>query len=210
MTQIWGPLGWMTLHSISLNYPDNPSMEDRDILETYMRNFTGCITCPSCRSHFSSMFTMYKQRHPEWNSSKFQLFLFIARAHNTVNKRLDKPIIYSVANCLQLIKQNSKLNSLASFRQKYVNHVSRNWQYQMDGESRIMLGMIQTVNKINEQYWNIREVSIDTIVFPEADVTEFIIDANPKNQSPFSSNGITIPKSVGFKFIGGRLRLGGR
>jgi hypothetical protein len=210
MSQIWGPLGWMTLHSISLNYPDNPSLEDRAILDSYMKNFAGCITCPSCRSHFSSMFTFYKQRYPEWNSSKFQLFLFIARAHNTVNKRLDKPIIFTVASCLQTIQDNSKLTSLPVFRHNYIRHVSRNWEQQLGGEGRIMLGMIREVQKINNEYWNIRETSIDTIVFPEADVTEYIIDANPKIYSPFSSKTVVIPRSIGFKFRGGRLMLGGR
>lgn len=210
MTQIWGPLGWMTLHSISLNYPDNPSREDKIILNSFMQNFAGCITCPSCRSHFTMIFTLYKQRHPEWSSSKLNLFLFIARAHNTVNKRLDKPILYTVQSCLEAIKQNSKLVSLPVYRQNYINHVIRNWQREMSGEGRIMLGYIKEVQKINIEYWNLREISIDTLELPEENVVEFIEDHSRRTQSVFSSNILTIPISVGFKLKGGKLKLGGR
>jgi hypothetical protein len=209
MTHIWGPLGWMTLHSISLNYPDDPSKEDKAIVNSFIQNFANCITCPSCRSHFSSMFTLYKQRHPEWANSKFNLFLFIARAHNTVNKRLDKPILYTVESCIEAIKRNSKLNSLAVYRENYINHVIRNWQYQVDGESRIMFMYIKEVQKINNEYWNLRETSIDTIIFPEENVIEFIEDYSGRTQNVFTSGTITIPKNVGFKIRGGKLRLGG-
>jgi len=210
MSRIWGPLGWMTLHSISLNYPENPSGEDKSILFSFMRSFAESITCPSCRSHFTNMFAMYKSRHPEWANSKFDLFLFIVRAHNTVNKRLDKPIIYTVADCIQTIVQNSKLTPLPVFRQNYINHVIRNYQRELTGEGRIRLGFIREVQKINYEYWNPREFSIADIVFPEANVTEFIEDNSRTVQNVFSSTNIVIPLKVGFRLTGGKLKLGTR
>ena len=210
MSRIWGPLGWMTLHSISLNYPETPSSEDKSIVFAYMKSFAASITCPSCRSHFTSMFAMYKSRHPEWANSKFDLFLFVVRAHNTVNKRLDKPIVYTVADCLQTIANNSKNTPLYVFRQNYISHVINNYQREMSGEGRILLGFIREVQKINNEYWNSRECAIADIVFPEENVTEFIEDTSRRVQTPYSSSSVVIPLNVGFRIRGGKLRLGSR
>jgi hypothetical protein len=210
MTQIWGPLGWMTLHSISLNYPDDPTQSDKSILDSFITNFAECITCPSCRSHFQTILKLYKINHPEWNSSRFQLFLFIARAHNTVNKKLDKPILYTVADCLEKIKSINRITHLSIFRKNYINHVSRNWQREFTAEGRIMVGFIKEVEKINELYWSIREPDINLIVFPEANVVEFI-EVNktaPTGIYSFMSPAV-FNKGVGFKITGGRLKLGG-
>jgi hypothetical protein len=209
MTQIWGPLGWMTLHSISLNYPDEPMQNDKSILDSFMKNFADSITCPSCRSHFQSILKLYKLNHPEWNSSKFQLFLFIARAHNTVNKKLDKPILYTVADCLEKIKLNSKLTPLPLFRKNYINHVIRNWQREFNGEGRIMVGLIKEVEKINDLYWSIREPDINLIVFPEANVVEFIEVNKTQSVGLYSFISASTLNKVGFKITGGKLRLGG-
>jgi hypothetical protein len=77
MTKYWGPMGWMALHSISLNYPDEPTIADKQILGRFMEKFTETISCPSCQSHWQGLYRTYTSVFPQWNSSKFQLFLFI-------------------------------------------------------------------------------------------------------------------------------------
>jgi hypothetical protein len=52
-------------------------------------------------------------------------------------------------------------------------------------------------------------VSSLTIIFPEENVIEFIEDYSGRTQNVFTSGTITIPKNVGFKIRGGKLRLGG-
>jgi len=42
-TKIWGPLGWMTLHSISAIYPEKPSFADMEILKKFMDFFAATI-----------------------------------------------------------------------------------------------------------------------------------------------------------------------
>ena len=61
MTAIWGPLGWMTLHSISVCYPDNPSQHDVGILNQFMDAFTTSITCPHCKNDFENVFLKYTE-----------------------------------------------------------------------------------------------------------------------------------------------------
>lgn len=210
MTKYWGPLGWMTLHSISLNYPDNPSKEDKQILIRFINNFTESITCPSCQSHFRTMFESYIGLFPSWSSSKFDLFVFIARAHNTVNKKLDKPLIRTVAQCLETIKSNTKNTSLSGFRKAYINYLIGNWSRELSGEGRIRMNYAKEVQKINSQYWSFREVNIDSLNFPESDV---LFDIDQRSVLPKATSGLpsiykgSLP-NVGFRFSGGKLKLG--
>jgi len=210
MTALWGPLGWMTLHSISLNYPDSPSEGDKVIVKQYINSFADCISCPSCKSHFIGMFTSYIRQTPSWSNSRADLFLFIARAHNTVNRRLDKPILRSVADCLEAIKTNSANTSLREFRQKYISYLARNWSQYQNADGRFMMTSVRSMEKINSEYWNLREF-VDTNI-PEGDVLQFIEDRSiVRNGIPgFPSIQRGTQINVGFKISGGRLRLGNR
>jgi hypothetical protein len=210
MSKYWGPLGWMTLHSISLNYPDNPLIEDKQILSRFMDKFTESITCPYCQTHFKTIFQSYKGLFPNWNTSKYDLFVFIARAHNTVNKRLDKPLIRTVSECLETIKSNIKNTSLKGFRQSYINYLISNWSKELSGEGRLRIGYSKELQKINNEYWSLREVDLGSLNFPESDI---LFDIEQK--SIITKATIAIPSiykgsliNVGFRFSEGKLKLG--
>jgi len=208
MTSRWGPMGWMTLHSISLNYPEIPSSEDKVILKRFLDKFAECITCPSCKHHFTTIFSNYQKRHPEWANSRFDLFLFTVRAHNTVNKRLDKPILTTVQDCLNTLKNVSKVTSFQTYRQNYCNYVLNNWARQLDGDGMIMASSAKEMIRINNEYWNLRETDINSISFPESNVMEFV----PENRdiTPPGLGKVTLQTSVGFRFKAGKLSLGSR
>jgi len=208
MTSRWGPMGWMTLHSISLNYPENPSQEDKVVLKRFLDKFTECITCPSCKQHFTVIFSNYQKRHPEWANSRFDLFLFVVRAHNTVNKRLDKPILATVEDCLNTLKNVSKVTSFTTYRQNYCNYVLNNWARQFDGEGMIMANSAREMLRINNEYWNLRETDINSISFPESNVMEFV--AENRDINPPGLGKITLQTPVGFRLKGGKLSLGSR
>lgn len=169
MTAIWGPMGWMTLHSISVNYPENPTIEDKQVLDKFMEAFGGSITCPHCKDDFAKMFPKYKNAHPEWNTSKYNLFLAIVRMHNTVNKKLDKPSPKTVAEALELLRNATKLTSPSEFRHKYIDHVTNFWRsLRRDHNSILPLNLCSQINKINLEYWNLRESSYEDL--PEAEI----------------------------------------
>lgn len=174
MTQIWGPLGWMTLHSISVGYPEFPSELDKQQLNVFMEAFSQSITCPSCRDHFLSMFSKYKTNIPNWNSTRYNLFLAICRMHNSVNKRLDKPSPKSVAECISTLKNATSVTSQMEFREKYFNHVIRNWESLSNYPGTfIPLQNARTMKQIHDNYWKNYMTSYDNLNFPESDVNEF-------------------------------------
>ena len=209
MTKIWGPMGWMTLHSISLNYPENPVYEDKLIVKRFLDKFAESITCNSCKVHFQAMYQSYIRSHPDWADSRFDLFLFMARAHNTVNKRLDKPLIRTVSDCLETIKSNVRNTSLSQFRYNYIHHVIRNWVSTRSGEGMIFGNAAREMDKINNEYWNLRETDLNTVSFPEEDITTSIEQQRPSLSAAIPGMP-NIRSNIGFKMVGGRLSLGGR
>ena len=211
MTAVWGPMGWMTLHSISLLYPDNPSPNDKTILQAFLNDFANSITCPHCEKHFKTMFENYRKLHPEWSSSKFQLFLFIARAHNTVNKRLEKPLKKTVQECLDAFVQNTQYTSASDFRRNYINYVAQRMAAEMSGDTMIKVGQAQSMRRTNESYWKSKiqgELNFDM----NANVLEFISDEPTSQRFLFGGRMATVHNQSGaptmsFCLKGGRFRL---
>ena len=204
-------MGWMTLHSLAASFSDNPTPADKEIVLRFIQQFTECMTCPSCKQHFSAMFTTYRRTHPEWNSSKFHLFLMVCRMHNTVNKRLEKPRPATVAECIETLQRATSVTPQSVFRRNYIAHVIRNWSAQHSGESFIFIAAARAMQRINEEYITPREVLYADLVLPEADILEVVQEGSEMYRVgngiiPFSPS--VIP--TGFRFKAGRLRLGAR
>jgi len=83
-----------------------------------------------------------------------------------------------------------------------------NWGREGGGEGFIQMRNVQEMMKINMQYWNLRDVSINTITIPEADVLQNIAPV-AKFTSPFSQQAIYTNNSinVGFSLKSGKFSL---
>jgi len=218
MTSFWGPMGWITLHSISVNYPENPNADDKAIVKKYLNLFAETISCPSCKSHFTNMYKSYTMVNPNWADSRFNLFLFITRAHNTVNKRLDKPRASTVSESLSMLRLITQHKKPSEYRNNYLTYLTNNWIKEGGGEGMIQVGHVREMRKINEQYWNLRETEF-SITLPEADILSPIVSAS-RLISPFTHTSIYIQPTtgtnmqttpnIGFKFKGGKFSLTGR
>jgi hypothetical protein len=179
-TKLWGPLGWMTLHSISAIYPENPTAADKAILEEFVSCFRETISCPYCKSHFSNMLNKYRSAHPEWLSNRQSFFLFVCRAHNTVNRRLDKPIYKTVDECIETLKNATKITTTVEFRRAYLDYLVRNWSRQTDSEGFMMMGFVRKMIKINDEYFNLRDNGYESIKIQDGNVLEFIQEDGKK------------------------------
>jgi hypothetical protein len=221
MTAIWGPLGWLTLHSISVNYPEIPKAEDKAIVKKFLDLLAETISCPSCKGHFTSIYHTYTSHNVNWADSRYNLYLFVVRAHNTVNKRLDKPRPSTVAESLTMLQMATKLKKPSEYRNSYIKYLMNNWSREGGGEGMIQMGNVRAMQKINEQYWNLRETEFDKVWFPESDILTPIV-SSPRFERAYylpipqptvggSALHITKPKqqpSIGLKFKSGRFSLG--
>jgi hypothetical protein len=87
--KIWGPKLWFAIHTIALNYPDNPSYQDKRNHEDFFNNLSHIIPCDKCRLHYKQRLYKYPIINHLDNSDK--LFRYTILLHNDVNEMLNKP-----------------------------------------------------------------------------------------------------------------------
>ena len=51
LTTVWGPGMWHYLHTMSFNYPVNPTCEDKDNYRNFILNLRNTLPCGKCRTN---------------------------------------------------------------------------------------------------------------------------------------------------------------
>tara|TARA_B100001093_G_scaffold510755_1_gene577224 strand:- start:933 stop:1526 length:594 start_codon:yes stop_codon:yes gene_type:complete len=89
LTTIWGPSMWHYLHTMSFNYPVNPTKQDKIKYKQFIENLKYTLPCKYCRINLKNNL---KHSPLKWcymkNRNTFSRFVY--RLHETVNKMLKK------------------------------------------------------------------------------------------------------------------------
>ena len=85
---IWGPSGWLFMHSISFQYPENPKEEDKNNYRVFFESLKNTIPCPKCREHYSENL----KQNPIQLNSRDELIQWVIDIHNAVNEKNSKKI----------------------------------------------------------------------------------------------------------------------
>jgi hypothetical protein len=99
-------------------------------------------------------------------NSRAEFMLAVFRLHNTVNRRLNKPIYVSVATCFEQLRTNVKTRSARDYRLAYLNHIRRHWRTMQDASGFTSLKKINEMTKIEIDYFQRHENNF------EADIAE--------------------------------------
>ena len=86
--EVWGPGGWLFLHTISLNYPTNPTYEDKENYKTFFTSLKNVIPCKNCAKHYSENLNNYSL--DKSLNSKQDLVKWLIDIHNEVNVKNNK------------------------------------------------------------------------------------------------------------------------
>jgi len=89
LTSVWGPSMWHFLHTMSFNYPVNPTKEDKKNYKDFILSLRNVLPCKYCRMNLKNNFkkvpiTVENMKNRE-NFSKY-----IYQLHETVNDMLKK------------------------------------------------------------------------------------------------------------------------
>ena len=89
LTTVWGPAQWHFMHTISFNYPVNPTPEDKKNYRDYILSLQNVLPCKYCRMNLKTNFkhmplTMKHMKNRECFSR------YIYNLHELVNKMLKK------------------------------------------------------------------------------------------------------------------------
>jgi hypothetical protein len=211
MTAVWGPLGWMTLHSVATCYPENPVQTEKELMYSWLDMFRDTITCPHCQQHFSNMLATYRSSFPNMLSSRQEFVLFTFRAHNAVNRRLKKPMYSTVEECMDTLKNNVKNRSAKDYRISYINHITRHWKTFQDVTGIVAMKKIAEMKKIDIEYIQARDTNFEVNITPDVVVLPrdaLDKDVEPQRQGPSIFNlGKRNGPAVGIRITSGGIRL---
>ena len=89
LTSIWGPAQWHMLHTISFNYPVEPTAEQKKQYRDYILSLQNVLPCGACRKNLKTNFkhlplTMRNMK------SRDTFSRYIYNLHELVNKMLHK------------------------------------------------------------------------------------------------------------------------
>jgi hypothetical protein len=121
-------------------------------MSTWLDMFQMTITCPSCREHFGTALSGYRKMYPTMLASRSDFMLFTFRAHNSVNRRLNKPVYTSVADCFEQLRNNVKTRTARDYRISYLNHIRRFWRTMQDASGITSMKKINEMSKIEIEY----------------------------------------------------------
>ena len=89
LTTIWGPSQWHMLHTISFNYPVNPTKEEKNNYRNYILSLQNVLPCGACRKNLINNLKNYPltMNHMK-NRHTFSRYIY--NLHEIVNEMLDK------------------------------------------------------------------------------------------------------------------------
>jgi hypothetical protein len=89
LTTVWGPGIWHFLHTMSFNYPINPTQEEKNNYRNFVINLKNVLPCKYCRINLVKNFKQYplKTSHMK-NRETFSKYIY--QLHEVVNKMLGK------------------------------------------------------------------------------------------------------------------------
>jgi hypothetical protein len=154
----------MTLHSAASCYPNEPSRAESMLMSTWLDMFQSTITCPSCREHFGNALSGYRRTYPTMLSSRNDFMAFTFRVHNSVNRRLNKPIYSSVTDCFEQLQNNVKTRSARDYRTSYLNHIRRFWRTLQDASGFTSLKKINEMSKIEVEYFQKHDNNFEAVI----------------------------------------------
>jgi hypothetical protein len=89
LTTVWGPAMWHYLHTMSFNYPVNPTIQDKKHYRDFILNLQYVLPCKYCRINLTNNFK--KKPLKMCNMlNRYTFSYYIYELHETVNKMLNK------------------------------------------------------------------------------------------------------------------------
>ncbi len=89
LVSVWGPLQWTFLHTMSFNYPVNPTDEDKKHYRDYVISLQYVLPCKYCRINLKNNFKQMPIKMSDMkNRETFSRYIY--NLHELVNKMLNK------------------------------------------------------------------------------------------------------------------------
>ena len=89
LTTVWGPSIWHFLHTMSFNYPINPTKTDKKNYRNFILNLQNILPCKYCRMNLKRNFKAHPLKMCDMkNRDSFSKYIY--KLHEVINKMLKK------------------------------------------------------------------------------------------------------------------------
>ena len=88
--KFWGPHAWIFLHSLTFNYPKEPTEKDKQIYVSFFKSLENILPCEKCAYHYKRHLEEYPIE--EALETRETMVQWLISVHNEVNKELGKPL----------------------------------------------------------------------------------------------------------------------
>ena len=89
LTTVWGPSQWHFLHTMSFNYPVNPTAEDKKYYKEYILSLLHILPCKYCRQNLTNNLKANPISAADMKS-RDSFSRYVYKLHESVNKMLNK------------------------------------------------------------------------------------------------------------------------
>jgi hypothetical protein len=89
LTSVWGPMLWSYLHTMSFNYPVNPTPEDKRHYREFIINLQYVMPCKYCRMNLKKNFKQLPL-NMSYMKNRDTFSKYVYDLHEVVNKMLKK------------------------------------------------------------------------------------------------------------------------
>lgn len=89
LTRIWGPSMWHSLHTISFNYPVNPTYCEKINYRKFILSLKHVLPCGKCRDNFRNNLKQLPLKMSNMQS-RYTFSKYIYDLHEVINKMLNK------------------------------------------------------------------------------------------------------------------------
>tara|TARA_B110000914_G_C15426080_1_gene429010 strand:- start:353 stop:757 length:405 start_codon:yes stop_codon:yes gene_type:complete len=87
--KFWGSHGWLFLHTVTMNYPKEPTNEDKTLYRNFFSSLKRVLPCEKCAYHYHQH--IKDDPIEPALESRDTLVRWLIKIHNKVNDDLDKP-----------------------------------------------------------------------------------------------------------------------
>jgi ATP-dependent Zn protease len=113
--EFWGPHGWIFLHSVTFNYPENPTQTDKINYKSFFESLGNILPCEKCSINYKNHIQKYPiDTHLD---SKTSLIQWLINIHNITNSQLGK----SVLSPTEVINEYRNMINKSSSMFSYMN-----------------------------------------------------------------------------------------
>lgn len=115
-TKKWGPSAWFFLHTITFNYPEKPTVQDKQHYSDLFENLKHTLPCIYCRESY----TEFLKRFPVSGKvleSRENLTKWFYNIHNLVNDKLRTQ--YYTNKSDHYVYDNPKYKDVCAFYERY-------------------------------------------------------------------------------------------